>query len=66
MRNNIRIYSTDFDPTSTVRDRQTLSGILEKLPSDYFVRVSKSKIVNIKNIKEIRANDLLLKNKGLN
>ncbi len=65
MRNNIRIYSTDFDSDTTVRDRQTLSGILKKLPPEYFVRVSKSKIVNIKQIKEIRANDLLLTNDRL-
>jgi len=43
-------------------DRNTLTGILEILPSHLFVRIHKSYIVNIGHIKIINSTKLMLKN----
>ena len=43
-------------------DRNTLTGILELLPPNLFVRIHKSYIVNIGHIKIINSTKLMLKN----
>lgn len=60
VRNNIKLYCEQHP--NGIKDRQTLSSILAQLPNDFFVKINKSNIVNLKKIKEVRTNDLITAN----
>ena len=54
MKDYVKIYLTTAE--KPVLTKFTLKGIAEKLPSDQFMRVHKSFIVNLKKIESIRSN----------
>ena len=45
--------------------RTTLTEMEEQLPSDYFIRIHKSYVVNKKHITEVRANNVIIDQKEL-
>ena len=60
-KNYIRIYTEE--ETEGIRERQTLGKILGQLPSDFFVQINKSCIINLRKVKQVRPSDLLIKEK---